>query len=261
MKHATLLLCGFMLVLSAGVASAASDVAILPAGRFRSVLPAAPGRDIQTIGSFGLQRTPVTNAQFAKFVAEKPSWRRERVAQLFADSGYLSHWASSNKPGTGIDTQPVTHVSWFAANAYCEAQGGRLPNWHEWEYAAAADEQHRDARDNPQYLQKILNWYSIPNSNLSQVGRNSPNVYGIQDLHGLVWEWVQDFHSLIVSGDSRRQGGADQREFCGSGALAMEQKENYAIMMRIAMLSSLQAKYTTSNVGFRCAFDVPEGGR
>jgi formylglycine-generating enzyme required for sulfatase activity len=33
--------------------------------------------------------------------------------------------------------QPVTQVSWFAAQAYCEAQHARLPDWYEWELAAA----------------------------------------------------------------------------------------------------------------------------
>ena len=37
------------------------------------------------------------------------------------------------------------------------------------------------------------------------------------------------------------------------GALTMEQKEHYAILMRIAMLSSMQANYTTETMGFRCA--------
>jgi formylglycine-generating enzyme len=42
-------------------------------------------------------------------------------------------------------------------------------------------------------------------------------------------------------------------KFCGAGAMTMEQKENYAVMMRIAMLSSMKASYTTANMGFRCA--------
>jgi sulfatase modifying factor 1 len=61
-----------------------------------------------------------------------------------------------------------------------------------------------------------------------------------------------------VSGDNREQGAdPDLMKFCGAGALTMEQKENYAVMMRIAMLSSLKAAYTTANLGFRCAKDLP----
>jgi formylglycine-generating enzyme required for sulfatase activity len=257
-----ILVCAICIAASAWLtdrADAASDPATIPSGSFRSVLPAAPGQDRVGIHSFKLDRTPVSNAQFAKFLESTPQWRRDRVASLFADDGYLSHWANAMKPGASIGAQPVTRVSWFAATAYCEARGGRLPMWHEWEYVAAADEHQPDARNDPQWRQRILNWYAAPGSvGLPDVGSTTANVYGIQDLHGVIWEWVQDVSSMMVSGDSREQGSPDVAKFCGSGALAMEQKENYAILMRVALLSSLQAKYTTANVGFRCAFDVPE---
>jgi len=70
-----------------------------------------------------------------------------------------------------------------------------------------------------------------------------------------VWEWVDDFNSLLVAPDNRDQGDPDRTRFCGGGAAAMEQKENYAVLMRVAMLSSLQARDTTGNLGFRCARD------
>ncbi len=57
----------------------------------------------------------------------------------------------------------------------------------------------------------------------------------------------------MVSDDSREQGDPDVTRFCGSGALSLEQKENYAMMMRIAMLSSMKASYTSGSMGFRCA--------
>jgi hypothetical protein len=47
--------------------------------------------------------------------------------------------------------------------------------------------------------------------------------------------------------------------FCGEGALTMEQKENYATLMRIAMLSSMKARYTGAAMGFRCASGGREG--
>ena len=63
-----------------------------------------------------------------------------------------------------------------------------------------------------------------------------PNAYGVRDLHGLVWEWTDDYSSLLVSGDNRNQGDADVAKFCGAGALAMDDRENYALLMRVAML-------------------------
>ncbi len=79
----------------------------------------------------------------------------------------------------------------------------------------------------------------------------------MRDLHGLVWEWVEDFNALMISGDSRNQGDPDILKFCGTGALALEDRSNYALAMRLALLSSLQANATTTNLGFRCAQDAP----
>ena len=79
------------------------------------------------------------------------------------------------------------------------------------------------------------------------------NVYGVQDLHGLVWEWTEDYASMLVSGDSREQKAEDRLKFCGAGAIGMDDRENYAVLMRVAMLSALEADDVTSNLGFRCA--------
>src|SRR3546814_765428 len=104
---------------------------------------------------------------------------------------------------------------------------------------------------------RILNWYSQPSNHaLPRAGLQTPNAWGVQDLHGLVWEWTDDFSSLLVSRDNRVQGDADNLKFCGAGALSMDDRENYAVLMRVAMLSSLDAGNTTANLGFRCARDV-----
>ena len=172
-----------------------------------------------------------------------------------ADARYLDHWAGPLKlTGVAQAKQPVVNVSWFAASAYCEAQGARLPTWSEWEYAAAADETRTDARKDPAWRERILSWYSRPSNHaLPRAGLQTPNAYGVQDLHGLVWEWTDDFSSLMIAADNRKQGDPDKTKFCGAGALSMDDRDNYAVLMRVAMLSSLDAKSTTANLGFRCA--------
>ena len=235
----------------------AETMPTIAGGSFESVLPPAPGVKKAVVRSFRLDRTPVTNAQFAQFVREHPAWRRDRVAALFADEGYLTHWASATEPGAAIGHRPVVRVSWFAASAYCEARGARLPTWYEWEYAAAASETRADARSDARWQAQILDWYSRSGRGaLPDVGKTSANYYGVQDLHGVVWEWVYDLSSMLVSGDNREQSDPNALRFCGPGALTMEQKENYATLMRIAMLSSMQARYATATMGFRCAADV-----
>jgi len=208
------------------------------------------------VKSFQIDTALVTNAQFAHFVRVHPEWQRGRVPKIFGDDQYLQHWQSATQPGQSIEQQPATAVSWFAASAYCEARGARLPTWYEWEYVAAASDSRRDGRNDPVWRQKILEWYAQPASQaLPKAGASPANFYGVRDLHGIAWEWVEDQAGMLVAGDNREQGDPDLLKFCGTGAITMEQKENYATLMRIAMLSSLQAEQTTSTMGFRCATD------
>jgi formylglycine-generating enzyme required for sulfatase activity len=231
----------------------------LPGGDFRSALRYEDTGGRVSVAPFELMRRPVTNADFLVFVQAHPEWRRDRVAKIFAETSYLQQWAGPEQLATHAQSmQPVVNVSWFAADAYCQAQGARLPTWSEWEYSAAADATRTDARGDATWRESILNWYAKPsNAPLDTVGKSPANVYGVQDLHGLIWEWVEDYSSLLVSGDSREQKDPDLLKFCGAGAISMDDRENYAVLMRVAMLSSLQAVNSTSNLGFRCAKTSP----
>jgi formylglycine-generating enzyme len=236
---------------------ASTSRAQIPGGPFESVLPPSPVVKTVAVAPFELDRRPITNGMFAQFVRQHPRWRRDQVVKLFADERYLQHWRTSTEVDAAYENQPVTFVSWFAASAYCEAQGARLPRWYEWEFAAAASETRADARDDAAWRQQILDWYSkSASAGLPEVGQRPANLYGVQDLHGVVWEWVEDLSSMLVSNDNREQGDPDVKKFCGAGAISMEQKENYAMLMRIAMLSSMQARYTSATMGFRCASDA-----
>jgi len=247
-----------LFVLPAAVVAGGAAWVKVPGGSFRSALKYEDGRAAR-IAPFDLQKRPVTNVEFLAFVQSHPQWRRDRVPTLFADARYLAHWPTSTRLADSAQAaQPVVNVSWFAANAFCEAQGARLPTWREWEYVAAADETRRDARNDPAWRERILGWYSRPASGpLPRAGLQTPDAFGVQDMHGLVWEWTDDFSSLLVSGDNRVQGDAEKTKFCGAGALSMSDRDNYAVLMRVAMLSSLQARDTTTSLGFRCAKNLP----
>ncbi|MEZ5463292.1 formylglycine-generating enzyme family protein [Dokdonella sp.] len=240
-----------VLVLSALSLQAAEYVEI-PAGAFQSVLPTADTPLDVNVGALRMRTEPVTQAEFLEFVKENPEWRRDRVPVVFAESRYLEQWPQADAIAEVQSRQPVTKVSWFAAQAFCEGEGGRLPTWHEWEYVAAADATRTDARADPEWRSRILSWYSRSSATEPASIGGEPNAFGVRDMHGLVWEWVDDFNALIVSADNREQGDPDTTKFCGAGALSMQDRDNYAILMRIAMLSSLQAANVTGNVGFRC---------
>jgi formylglycine-generating enzyme len=236
----------------------AADYVTLPGGDFVSVLPQGPLPGVAApvhIAAFQLRVSPVAAGEFKDFVVANPPWQRGQAASIFADVRYLADWPAPDRIESGPDAgrRPVTHVSWFAAQAFCESEHARLPTWLEWEYAAAADETRRDARADPAWRRRILGWYERPaNSALPPVG-GPANAYGVRDLHGVVWEWVDDFNALFIAGDSRTQGDPDLLKFCGAGAISIVDRDSYAVLMRIALLTSLSAADTTSSLGFRCA--------
>ena len=241
-------------IFAAGTCAAQEpDYVRLPAGTLLSVIASDADRAPVPIDAFAMREMPVTKGEFRRFVAAHPAWRRDRVARTFADAGYLQDWpAPLAHFDAAAEAQPATNVSWFAAEAYCEGEGGRLPTWNEWEYSAAADATRIDARGDPAWLARILNWYARPSrAALPAVGGDT-NVYGVRDMHGLVWEWVDDFNALLVSPDSRSADDPDKLQFCGAGAINLQDRQNYAVLMRVALLSSLRASDSTTNLGFRC---------
>jgi formylglycine-generating enzyme len=222
-------------------------------GTISTLLPPDGKQAPVYVPSFAMRVLPVTQAEFAQFALRQAQWSRSRAAgSSLADSQYLHKWSTDTAPKKTQSAEPVTDVSWFAAAAYCQSEGARLPTWHEWEYAAAANEKRRDARKDAAWRARILEWYGQPSKPLPAVGNTKPNVYGIYDLHGVIWEWVDDSGALMVSGDNRTQGDPDTLKFCGAGALSSTDRENYPTLMRIAMLSSLTAASTNRNLGFRC---------
>jgi len=242
------------------VASAAAETGYvrIAGGDFVTALKYEDVPGPSRIGPFEIMQRPVTNAEFLAFVKGHPAWRRDQVAPVFAGPDYLAHWRAATRLAPGRQgAQPVTRVSWFAASAYCAAQGARLPRWIEWEYVAAADETRRDARRDAAWRERILGWYARPSSRaLPRAGAQAANAYGVRDLHGVVWEWTDDYSALLVSADNRNQGDPDRNRFCGAGALSIDDREQYAVLMRVAMLSSLGGSDTMMSLGFRCVREV-----
>ena len=242
----------------ATAATAAPRVTVGP-GQYRPVFPTSPGEQVVEVRAFLLDVTPVTNREFLAFVRANPAWRRGAVKAIRADRDYLGHWADALTLGPRAPAEsPVVRVSWFAAKAYCAWRGGRLPTEREWELAAAASAERTDASDQAGWQDEILAWYAQQTPDvLPAVGRGTANAWGVHDLHGLVWEWVYDFGAALVASDDRERGDAARDKYCGAGAALARDPSQYATFMRLAMRSALQARYTTANLGFRCAADVP----
>jgi len=251
-------LAALSLFVTAAVWAAPPDMACVYNGVYTPLFRSLTDPTNVPVKNFRLDVTPATNAKFLEFVRANPRWQRSQVKRIFADENYLKHWAGDLDPGTNaLPDQPVVWVSWFAAKAYAQWQGKRLPTVAEWEAAAAASPAFADGTKDVAFQRDIFRWYSTAApAVLPGVGSGPANFWGIHDLHGLVWEWVADFNTATVTGDARGDTGLDRQLFCGAGAVGAKDVENFPAFMRYGFRSSLKAAYTVHNLGFRCAKDL-----
>jgi len=177
-----------------------SDMVRIPGGNYRPLLRSGSELKIVPVKTFCLDVLPVTQGDYLEFVRANPRWRRSQVKRLFADESYLQNWMGDLEPGTNAPVKtPVSCVSWFAAKAYAQWKGKRLPTLAEWEYAASASPTRADGESDPAFRNEILQWYTTPTSaSLRPAGAGRANLWGVRDLHGLVWEWVSDFNTAMV---------------------------------------------------------------
>lgn len=221
----------------------------VPTGYVVSFQPASADPAGRWVFAFWLDERPVTNAEFLAFVRESPRWRRSQVSPQGADAAYLSHWAGDLELGTQAGPhQPVTFVSWFAAQSYCQARGARLPTEAEWEWAAMP----AGAGEERQIRERSFAFYGRPRRMLPDAGASAPNRYGLRDQHGVVFEWISDLPKQRAASGPQDESGA----FCGGGAAGAADVRDYAAFVRHALRSSLEPRFALHHLGFRCARSV-----
>lgn len=209
------------------------------------------------VKDFLLDERPVTNREFLDFVKKNPQWKRSNVKAIFADETYLKDWQDDETlPKNANPDAAVTFVSWFAAKAYAKAAGKRLPTLDEWEYVAMADEETANARNKPSYSAQLINLYNQKDRQTHKVKLSKPNYWGVYNMFDIVWEWTDDFNSIMTTSDTRSGTFDDKGLFCAAAATTATDALNYASYMRYAFRASLKANYTVSNLGFRCAKDL-----
>lgn len=234
----------------ASTAGAQPRQVLVPSGSFHSVLPEVKGEPIR-VDSFYLDATAVTNEQFAVFTAEHEQWQRGEVPAVFANKNYLEHWSNSSPDYEVIgENHPVTHVSWFAANAYCQWAGGRLPTLNEWEYSAQLVD-FDSQEEMSQFAARLMSWYSsVDTKNGAAVGSTGIETRpGVKDQFGLIMEWVQDFKPPVADNLSLDCGTVGRMQQLGNAY-------SYAASIRYITRMSYSATSTTATMGFRCAYDI-----
>jgi serine/threonine-protein kinase len=151
-----------------------------------------------SVEPFSLDKTPVTNAQYAEFVKA-------------AGHPVPPDWSAGDYPA-GESEWPVTNVSWEDAQAYCKSKGNRLATEAEWEYAARGTDGRlypwgnefsivltSPGRTNDPW--SVVEEREFPANSLeSQLGRletvgkrpKNASPFGVLDMSGNVWQWCQD---------------------------------------------------------------------
>ncbi len=250
-----LLFVGLFVTLSVpGAVDEQSGRVWVPDGEFAPLLRSRDEPEVVPVPGFWMDVHPVTNLQYLAFVQTHPEWARSRVMRLFADEQYLAHWAGDFELGPGAPPDaPVVLVSWFSARAYAESRDARLPTIAEWERTAAVGIETDNARTDPAVAAVLAKWFSSPGGGpLPDVGDGLPNRLALHDLFGLVWEWVEDFNTALVTGESRADTGLERNLFCGAGSVGARDNTDYPAFMRAGFRSSLRAAYCVPNLGFRC---------
>ncbi|MDI1337426.1 MAG: formylglycine-generating enzyme family protein [Lacunisphaera sp.] len=199
-----------------------------------------------TLKSFHIDRHPVTNADFKKFI-DASGYRPKD------DHHFLRDW-KNGAPQTGWEKKPVTWVSLEDARAYAAWAGKRLPHDWEWHYAA----QGTDGRLYPWGD----NWNAahLPKPNQGRTllppadvdahpGGASP--FGVMDLVGNVWQWTDEFTDEHTRAAALRGGSAYQPQtshWYFPQAYQLDQHGKYLLMS--------PGKDRSGMLGFRCVVDA-----
>ena len=157
------------------------------------------------IPAFWIDKYPVTNAQFKKFLDSSRYYPKD-------DLNFLRDWQNGTYPA-GWENKPVTWVSLEDARAYAQWAGKRLPHEWEWQYAA----QGADGRLYPWGNSWDNAAVPIPDNGRAMRGPDpvdahprGASAFGVMDLVGNVWQWTDEFvdehtRAAILKGGSYYQ--------------------------------------------------------
>lgn len=148
-----------------------------------------PLRRVTFSASWEAAATQVTNAQYAAFDP--------------------SHRAPAGVDAAAWSAQPAIDVSWYGAVAFCRwlsrgAGAGRvrLPTEAEWEYMARAGTTTAYwSGDTEEDLARVAWFRENSGGRARAVGQKPANPWGLHDVHGNAWEWVQDWYGPYQEGD------------------------------------------------------------
>ena len=236
------------------------DMALIPAGMF--IL----GSDAHIAYQQCLQNNKVCKKKW--FADEEPKH------SVYLESFYLDKYEVSQKQYLKVmggnpsqfkgENRPVEGVTWHEANEYCEQVGKRLPTEVEWEKAARAGQRSIFHWGNQMVSGKAnfcdrhcsKKWkeaqFDDGFAETAPVGSYSPNDYGLYDMAGNVYEWVQDwydedYYKTISMKAPKGPLSGTQKVVRGGSWI------NYSVGVRPSDRTGMKTNRRYDFVGFRCA--------
>jgi len=208
------------------------------------------------VGNFQISTYEITCSQYCAFLNKKNipgnGITGDKMYLDMLDSDCPIRYSGGQfvpEPGKGI--HPVTEITWYGAQAFCEWMGGRLPTAAEWEYAAKGGKKGRDYKYSGGNDINQVAWYQDnARGNCHPVGEKKPNELGLYDMSGNAWEWCYDWYGFDYYGKSPVSNPAgpktgDARVIRG-GAWNMDPWN-----CRVSNRSSKPPKITYNYYGFR----------
>jgi len=273
--------------------AATAEMVTVPAGGYRigsdeHYPEERPAREI-VVEAFLIDATPVTNRDFAAFVAatgwvsmaERAPPAGSAVFTMSAGPVDLhdptqwwrfapgASWRAPAGAGStiaGREEHPVVHVALEDARAYAGWRGARLPNEVEWEVAARGgltgrayawgDELMPDGRLLANVWTGAFPWYfARPGApGTTPVGHFPTNGYGLHDMIGNVWEWTTSpFVAPSACGCTPADAGSERSERIALKGGSFLCAGEYCARYRPAARIGLMPASTAAHVGFRCA--------
>jgi len=207
---------------------------------------------------FWIDKFEVTNEQFSRFLNEEGNQKEDDVTwvNVEGEGSNIVYEAGQYSPRSGYEDHPVTYVSWYGAQSYCQWVGKRLPTEAEWEKAARGT----DGRTYPwgEGIDCDHAQYSECDGGTVPVRRKPKGAspYGALNMAGNAWEWVADWYQgdyYQVAPDRNPQGpNQGVYRVVRGGSCALPQRLSRCTG-RFPFIPSVMR----NDLGFRCASSSP----
>ena len=246
------------------------DMVFIPAGEFQmgsnvGNLDEKPAHPVY-LDAFYVDKFEVTNAQYKKFVDANPEWQKDQIPRIYHDGYYLAHW-NGNDFLPEKENYPVVYVSWYAAMAYAQWAGKRLPTEAEWEKAARGGLIDKMYPWGDSIDATKSNYYDGTDKERTPVGTYPANGFGLSDMAGNVREWCLDVYNAGFYINSPRENPIAGTNSIDEIIKNFINLKNNRVLRGGSWLSSAQSSRianrnwraptdTNPNEGFRCVKSV-----